>query len=76
MDDKNAQEEEVLALKSIYEENDMFSFDEASNSGKFYIKLELPETKLLSINFGKRLISIKLATISTYSILIQKCINI
>ena len=52
MDDKNAQNDEILVLKSIYEENELFSFDEQSNSGKFYAKVTLSDTKMFTINFG------------------------
>ncbi len=53
MDDQNAQEDEILALKSIYEENDLFSFNETTKSGKFYAKTELSDSKVLTINFSK-----------------------
>lgn len=50
MDDKSAQEDEVLALKSIYEEE--FTFDETSNKGSFFVKIEAPESKEFTLNFG------------------------
>ena len=52
MDDKNAQNDEILVLKSIYEENDLFLFDEQLNLGKFYVKVSLIDTKMFTINFG------------------------
>lgn len=52
MDDKSAQEDEVLALNSIYEENDLFSFDDETKSGKFYIKVESPGSKEFTISFS------------------------
>ena len=52
MDDKSAQEDEVLALNSIYEENDLFSFDDETKSGKFYIKVESPGFKEFTISFS------------------------
>jgi hypothetical protein len=53
MDVKNAQNDEILVLKSIYEENDLFLFDEQLNLGKFYVKVSLTdEKKMFTINFG------------------------
>ena len=53
MDDKNAQNDEILVLKSIYEENDLFLFDEQLNMGKFYVKVSLADdTNMFTINFG------------------------
>ncbi len=52
MDDKSAQEDEILALKSIYEENDIFSIDENNKSGKFYVKIEAPLNQYFTLNFS------------------------
>jgi hypothetical protein len=53
MDDKSAQEEEICALKSIYEENDIFTIDEADNIGSFYVKLETEsKDQFYTLNFG------------------------
>lgn len=49
--DKSAQEDEILALKSIYEEE--FSFDEQTNKGSFFVKIEAAEPSFFSLNFGK-----------------------
>lgn len=49
--DKSAQEDEILALKSIYE--DEFSFDEQTNKGSFFVKIEAPEPSFFCLNFGK-----------------------
>ena len=48
-DDLAAQEDEILALKSIYEGNDLFDFDEATRKGKFFVKFENPD---FNVNFG------------------------
>ena len=52
MDDKHAQREEIEALGSIYEETELFSFDEKSNKGTFYIKIESNASNYFTINFG------------------------
>ena len=49
-DDQSAQDDEILALKSIYEENDLFYYDEVKKSGKFYVKFENPD---FNLHFGK-----------------------
>jgi hypothetical protein len=51
MDDNLAQEEEINALKSIYQENDIFLIDESKNSGVFYVKLETEQ--FYTLNFSK-----------------------
>ena len=51
MDDKTSQEDEILAMKSIYEDNDMFVFNERTHSGLFAIKHEAHGEKYL-IKFG------------------------
>jgi len=50
MDDKCAQQDEVLALKSIYE--DEFLFDEQTNKGSFFVKIESSDSKFFNLNFG------------------------
>jgi hypothetical protein len=52
MSDKSAQFDEILALKSIYEEEDIFNFDSESNSGKVYIKINSPIDKPFLLKFG------------------------
>ncbi len=51
MDDKSAQEDEIFALKSIYEENDIFIFDDQKRTGSFYVKHE-PPNECFNLNFG------------------------
>jgi len=55
MSDKSAQFDEILALKSIYEEDDIFCFDNESNSGKVYIKINSPLDKPFLLKFGKQI---------------------
>lgn len=50
-EDKEAQKDEILALKSIYEENDLLNFDSNSNKGVFYVKIA--SNQLFQLNFGK-----------------------
>ena len=52
MGDKSAQDDEILVLKSIYEENELFSFDEQTNSGKFYVKITRSDSQMFSIDFS------------------------
>jgi hypothetical protein len=54
MSDKSTQFDEIIALKSIYEEDDIFSFDTESNSGKVYIKINSPLDKPFVLKFGKQ----------------------
>lgn len=49
MDDISAQEDEILALKSIYE--DEFSFDEITRKGSFYVKIGSSDSNF-TFNFG------------------------
>lgn len=42
MDDKSLREDEILAIKSIYEEEDIFSYDDDNLSGNFFVKFESP----------------------------------
>lgn len=49
MSDKDLQFEEILAIKSIYEESDLLVFDENTNKGTFYAKIVT--CKPLKINF-------------------------
>lgn len=51
-DDQSAQEEEIMALRSIYEEEDMFSFDSTNKAGTFYVKITAPESSFFNLNFG------------------------
>jgi hypothetical protein len=51
MDDISAQQDEILALKSIYE--DEFFFDEKTRKGSFYVKIESLDSNDFRINFGK-----------------------
>jgi hypothetical protein len=52
MDDDSAQQDEILALKSIYEENDIFTYDETSKKGKFFVRISSPLPNLFNLNFG------------------------
>lgn len=54
-EDKSAQEEEIMALRSIYEEEDMFSFDSTNNAGTFYVKITAPESTSFNLKFGMSL---------------------
>ena len=54
MDDVLAQQEEISALKSIYEDD--FLFDEKTGKGSFFVKIESLDFNDFSINFGKNLI--------------------
>ena len=53
MEDQSAQEDEILAIRSIYEEEDLFNFDSEKKTGTFFIKISVPESNSLEINFGK-----------------------
>jgi hypothetical protein len=53
MDDKSSQEDEISALKSIYEENDIFYFDNEKNSGKFFIKYDSQPNEKFKIRISK-----------------------
>ena len=53
MEDQLTQEEEIMALRSIYEEEDMFSFDTEQNSGTFYVKITASESIFFNLKFGK-----------------------
>ncbi len=47
------QQDEILALKSIYEESDIFTFNETTKIGDFFVKITSPSPKMFNINFGK-----------------------
>ena len=54
MEDKSSQKEEIDALKSIYEENDIFTIDHINNSGSFYVKFETEsKDQVYTLNFSK-----------------------
>ena len=52
MTDKDSQFDEILALKSIYEEEDLLKFDDDTNSGTFYAKVN-NFAQYFSLKFGK-----------------------
>lgn len=52
MDDKSAQDDEILAIKSIYEEDDVFTFDEEKRIGNFCVKIVASsDTSPFVVNF-------------------------
>ena len=60
MDDEAAQEDEILALKSIYEESDIFSFNETTRKGTFFVKISSTPPQLFNLNFvNEKLVNIK-----------------
>ena len=52
MSDKDAQEDEISALTSIYG-NEIFYFNQITKLGHFLVKIIIPESKVILINFGK-----------------------
>ena len=50
MDDKLLTDEEISAIRSIYEEDEIFNFDELTRQGKFFIKFESPSK--FDLNLG------------------------
>ncbi len=52
MSDLSIQDDEINAIKSIYEENDIFSFDFATRCGKFFAKQECSKPDHFLVKFG------------------------
>lgn len=42
MDDDSLREDEITAIKSIYEEEEIFTYDDTTRSGSFFVKFESP----------------------------------
>lgn len=64
MDDKSIQDDEILALKSIYEDDDLMVFDEQIRSGKFFIKICSDKPNPFRLNFPDENIQIELIYLS------------
>ncbi|RNA07733.1 E3 ubiquitin- ligase RNF14 [Brachionus plicatilis] len=60
MDDQSIQDDEILALKSIYEEEDILVFDEKTRSGKFIVKISSDEATVFQLNFPEENVQIQL----------------
>ncbi len=52
-DDLESQHDEILALKSIYEENGVLEFDEVSRKGRFNVRINAVQP--FKLNFSKGL---------------------
>ncbi len=48
--DQESQNDEILALKSIYEEDNILTFDETTRKGIFNVKINTTNT--FRLNFG------------------------
>jgi len=60
MDNEAAQEDEILALKSIYEETDIFCYNESTRKGTFFVKISSTPPQLFNLNFvNEKLFNIK-----------------
>lgn len=49
MDDKSLIDDEIAAIRSIYEEEDIFSYDAETRRGRFFAKYESPSQFLVNI---------------------------
>lgn len=52
MSDKESQDEEICALKSIYIENDLLEYDPVDKKGEFCIKVSSTNCQF-ELDFGK-----------------------
>ncbi|CAF0833456.1 unnamed protein product [Brachionus calyciflorus] len=60
MEDKTTQDDEITAIKSIYEEEDIFAFDEEKRTGKFFVKIiPLNETIPFNVNLPDEKLELK-----------------
>lgn len=64
MDDKSIQNDEILALKSIYEEDDILVFDEETRSGRLFIKISSCESTPFGLFFPDENLKIKLINLT------------
>ena len=53
MEDNSAQDDEILAIHSIYEEDETFIFDNDTKIGKFFVKISADDSKSFCLKFGK-----------------------
>jgi hypothetical protein len=53
-EDLSIQDDEINAIKSIYEEADIFSFDSVTRCGKFFAKQECARPAHYLVSFGKK----------------------
>ena len=58
MVDQSAQEDEILALHSIYEEEDLFMFNTDKKTGTFFVKINSQESTLFNLYFGNFFINL------------------
>lgn len=59
MEDQLAQEEEIAAIHSIYEEDNLFTYIPANHLGKFFVTINSPDTKAFNLNFEAEHLKIK-----------------
>lgn len=52
MENKLAQDDEILAIHSIYEEDDIFTFNNDTKIGKFFVKISADDSKGFHLKFG------------------------
>lgn len=51
MEDNSAQDDEILAIHSIYEEDETFIFDNDTKIGKFFVKISADDSKSFCLKF-------------------------
>jgi hypothetical protein len=50
------QEDEINSIRSIYEEDEIFSYDDQKKKGNFFVKVELPmNIKEFTVRLSKKI---------------------